>query len=76
MSFDIFDHWKTKQPAGNNVELHKVYHGFINECCNMADRYAVNFGNLDADMKAVILNAVHFIDLMWFENNYYMAGGV
>jgi len=78
MNFEIFDHWKTKVAANNGVELFKVYFGFINECFNQADRYCVKTGNLSGDMQAVLMNAVHFIDLTWFEMNYKFGacGGV
>jgi hypothetical protein len=61
---------------GTVPELHKTYNGFINECCNMSDKYLINWGSGGDDEKAILLNAVHFIDLMWFENNYFAAGGI
>jgi hypothetical protein len=61
---------------GTSPELHKHYNGFINECTNMADKYLLNWGSGGDDEKAIFLNAVHFIDLMWFENNYMACGGV
>ena len=68
MSFDVM--------SQSGVELHKQYNGFINECTNMADMYLANWDGLDDDGKALLMNAVHFIDLMWFENNYFACGGI
>ena len=42
----------------------------------MADKYLLKWGSGGDDEKAVLLSAVHFIDLMWFENNYWAAGGI
>jgi hypothetical protein len=42
----------------------------------MADKYYLNWGQGGDDEKAIFMNAVHFIDLMWFENNYMAAGGI
>lgn len=57
-------------------ELYKHYNGFINECTNMADKYLLKWGSGGDDEKAVLLSALHFIDLMWFENNYWACGGI
>jgi len=58
-------------------ELHKEYFGFITECCSMADKYIFAYpSGADEDQKALMLSAIHFIDLYWFENNYYMEGGI
>jgi len=61
---------------GSAPELYKQYNGFINECCNMADKYLINWQSAGDDEKAIFMNAVHFIDLMWFENNYGAMGGI
>eukprot|EP00350_Pseudokeronopsis_sp_OXSARD2_P006933 CAMPEP_0170541120 /NCGR_PEP_ID=MMETSP0211-20121228/946_1 /TAXON_ID=311385 /ORGANISM="Pseudokeronopsis sp., Strain OXSARD2" /LENGTH=42 /DNA_ID= /DNA_START= /DNA_END= /DNA_ORIENTATION= len=42
----------------------------------MSDMYLLNWDGNDDDSKAILMNAVHFIDLMWFENNYAAAGGI
>jgi len=47
------------------------YFGFISECCSMADKYVFNYpSGADTDDKAILLSAIHFIDLFWFENNF------
>jgi hypothetical protein len=60
---------------GPSVKLYKKYFGFINECCNMADKYLAKCPS-DGNEKAIFLSAIHFIDLMFFENNYYCCGGI
>lgn len=42
----------------------------------MSDKYLINWSGAGDDEKAILMNAVHFIDLMWFENNYGAMGGI
>jgi len=76
LRFDVVKNWKERHEKVDKVELFKVYHRFLNECCNMADKYCLNWPNGGADDKATFLAAVHFLDLMFFENNYYCMGGI
>eukprot|EP00349_Pseudokeronopsis_sp_Brazil_P000515 CAMPEP_0202965162 /NCGR_PEP_ID=MMETSP1396-20130829/9233_1 /ASSEMBLY_ACC=CAM_ASM_000872 /TAXON_ID= /ORGANISM="Pseudokeronopsis sp., Strain Brazil" /LENGTH=173 /DNA_ID=CAMNT_0049687795 /DNA_START=223 /DNA_END=744 /DNA_ORIENTATION=+ len=69
LTFDIMGN-------GSIPELHKQYNGLVNECCNMADMYLLNWDGVDDDAKGILMCAVHFIDLMWFENNYGAGGGI
>lgn len=62
-------------PSGPGY-LDKEHFGLVNECCNMADKYNLDYPTNDADEQAVYLAAVHFIDLLYFENNYYGQGGI
>lgn len=71
LKFDTHGHNGAKEP-----ELYKVYNGFINECCNMADKYIFTWPSGGTDERAIFLSAIHFFDLMYFENNYWSAGGV
>ena len=56
--------------GGNAPEVHKVYNGLINECCNMADQYALTWPEGGNNEKAIIASAVQFMDLMFFEDNF------
>ena len=60
----------------SSAKLHKVYNGLINECCNMADKYSLNYPEGGRGEKATFLAAVHFFDLLFFENNFAVVGGV
>jgi hypothetical protein len=42
----------------------------------MADKYNVNFASEDDDEKAIFLSAVQFIDMLYFENNYWGSGSI
>jgi hypothetical protein len=68
MVFDV-------KPAGPGY-LEKEYFGLANECFTHADKYNLDFPTSDPDEQAVYLAAVHFIDLLWFENNYLGTGSI
>jgi hypothetical protein len=76
MKFDLVKSWAERHEKLDKPELYKVYHHFLNECCSMADRYCLKWPNGGADEKAIFLAAIHFIDLFFFENNYFSSGGI
>ena len=65
-------------PAANGKvgHLQKEHFGVVNECFTMADKYNVNFASEDDDEKAIFLSAVQFVDMLFFENNYYGVGSI
>ena len=65
-------------PAANGRVgfLQKEHYGVVNECFTMADKYNVDFHNDDNDEKAIFLAAIQFIDMLYFECNYYGIGSI
>lgn len=56
--------------------VEKEYFGLVNECFTMADKYNVEFPTSDPDEQAVFLAAIQFMDMLYFEMNYWGAGGI
>lgn len=56
--------------------LQKEHFGCLNECYTMADRYNFNLPSADDDVNAIFLAAIQFLDMMYFENNYWGVGGI
>ena len=52
--------------------IQKEHFGVVNECFTMADKYNVNFPSEDDDDKAVMMAACQFMDMLYFEQNYWL----
>ena len=51
-------------------KLKKIHNGFYNECCTNGDLYRFQYPANGEAEKAIFLAAVHFIDQMWFEQDF------
>ena len=56
--------------------VEKSHFGAINECFTMADKYNFDFPTEDADQRALFLAAIEFMDLLYFEFNYWGSGTI
>jgi hypothetical protein len=58
-------------------KIQKQYNGLVNECFNMADKYGFDYpsGGGD-DEKALFLAAIQFLDMFYFEYNYWGGGNI
>jgi hypothetical protein len=51
--------------------------GCVNECFTMAEKYNFNLPSpCNDDYNAIFLAAIQFIDMMFFENNYWGLGTI
>ena len=72
LEFDVLD----KDKNGQVGKLHKVHNGCANECFSMADKYEFEWPSNDPDEQAIFLAAVQFMDMLYFESNYWGHGGI
>jgi hypothetical protein len=56
--------------------IQKEHFGVINECFSMADKYNFDFPSDNIDEQAIFLSAIQFIDMMFFEMNYWGVGSI
>jgi hypothetical protein len=67
-------------PAGGSAiegALQKEHFNCVNECFTMADKYNFNLPSQNDDgHNAIFMAAIQFIDMMFFENNYWGDGGI
>lgn len=54
----------------------KEHNGYCNENCTMADKYNFEFPSKDDDENAIFLAAAYFIDMVYFEFNYWGCGSI
>ena len=72
-----FMEFKIKDSKGYYVNYFcKEYNGYCNEKCTMADKYNFEFPSKDDDENAIFLAAAYFIDMMYFEFNYWGNGSI
>lgn len=73
------------EPAGEmKFEIHgkgdghleKKHFGVVNECYTMADKYKFKYPTENPDEQAIFLAAIQFIDMLYFEMNYWGAGTI
>ena len=74
MDFEVKPGPKCK---GKTPSVQKEHFGSTNECYTMADKYNFDLPGKDKGKKtAILLAAIQFIDMLYFENNYWGGGGV
>jgi hypothetical protein len=63
--------------APTSGKIQKQYNGLVNECFNMADKYGFDYpsGGGD-DEKALFLATIQFLDMFYFEMNYWGGGSI
>lgn len=62
---------------GKPITIQKEHFGCVNECYTMADKYNFTLSFKEGGKKhAILMAAIQFIDMLYFENNYQGVGGI
>ena len=72
MDLEVLD----SKGAATKGKIQKQYNGLVNECFNMADKYGFDYPSDSDDEKALFLAAIQFLDMLFFEYNYWGEGNI